>query len=312
LPSELICRPARWKFYGFGFDNLTTRDYFQMAGRAGRRGLDREGFVYSRINPHLIGLDTLKRIVYGEAEPILSQFNASYATLLNLYKQLGIKLLEVYPRSFHYFQSTKKKHKRARLNIERKLNLLTGMGYIADERVTEKGEFALWMYGYELMLSELWELQFLNDLGPAELCVLLAALVYEPRKNESPPSLPKHFHHLEKTCRRVLNQVHRQEEHHHVFPPTKQPYFHLARAVEAWIGGCQFHQLASHTDVDEGIIIRYFRMVIQLLRQLKTDPNISDGLRETISKTMPLVNRDIVDAEKLLRGLGPEEEIKNE
>jgi len=57
-----------------------------MAGRAGRRGLDKEGFVVSRINPSHIDMLSLEKIIYGKYEPIQSQLNSCYATILNLTK----------------------------------------------------------------------------------------------------------------------------------------------------------------------------------------------------------------------------------
>jgi len=49
-----------------------------MAGRAGRRGIDAEGFVYSRINLSRIFIDEVKRIIFSKPEEVRSQFNASY------------------------------------------------------------------------------------------------------------------------------------------------------------------------------------------------------------------------------------------
>jgi superfamily II RNA helicase len=233
MPARTVVFDELRKFYGFGFDFLTNRDYFQMAGRAGRRGIDTVGFVYARVNPHLIRFDVIERVMSGKMEPIMSQFNASYATLLNLYKKLGKKLLDIYPRSFHYFQSGQKKHKRAIALIERKLELLKEMGYLNDDGLTPKGDFASWMYGYELMLSELWEAGDLDRLNPSELCVMLMALVYEPRKNETPPALPKQYKYIEKKCNDLFVDILRLEEHHHVFPFVKKPNFHLTETDDA-------------------------------------------------------------------------------
>jgi superfamily II RNA helicase len=81
------------------------------------------------------------------------------------------------------------------------------------------------------------------------------------------------------------------------------PEMNLAPAIEAWVAGCRFQELGRHTDVDEGEIIRYFRMVVQLLRQLKQAPRVSERLRETAVKAMRAMNRDLVDAEKQLRNM---------
>ncbi len=303
MPAKTVVFDELRKFYGTHFANLRTRDYFQMAGRAGRRGMDARGFVYSRINPHQLPFPALTRIVYGSPEPIESQFNSCYATLLNLYSQLGEKLIEIYPRSFHYFQSNKKGRQKGVAAMEKKLVLLKDMGFIREERLTAKGEFASWMYGYELLLSEMLEEGYLDTLDEAKLSALLCSLVFEPRKNQRCDPLPPHLHGVERKALHALKKLHAKELQHKIYPPTKQPYFHLATALEAWIAGALFSELGRHTDVDEGEIIRHFRMVIQLLRQLKQAPQVSEKLRRTAKSAMEKTNRDLVDAEKQLRNM---------
>ena len=301
MPAKTVIFDELRKFYGTHFDFLRTRDYFQMAGRAGRRGMDSTGFVYSRINPHYIQYPAVQRVVFGKPEPILSQFNSCYATLLNLYARLGAKLLDIYPRSFHFFQSNRKGREKAVAGLERKLGLLKDLGYLGGEGLTTKGEFASWMYGYELLLSEMLEEGYLEMLDPTKLSVLLCALVFEPRKNQELRALPPHLAGLEKKAIYYLRKIHAAEGAHKVYPPTKLPHFHLALSLQAWVGGCEFHELGKWTDVDEGEMIRYFRMVAQLLRQLKLAPQVSPRLRQTASEGFRAINRDLVDAEKQLK-----------
>lgn len=303
MPAKTVVFDELRKFYGTHFAFLRTRDYFQMAGRAGRRGMDAQGFVYLRVNPHQISYPQLTRVVFGKPEAIESQFNSCFATLLNLYAQFGSKLLDIYPRSFHFFQSNKKGRLKGVASIERKLALLKDLGFLAEEGLTPKGEFASWMYGYELLLSEMLEDGFLETLDEVKLCVLLAALVFEPRKNQLSADLPSAFKILDKKSADYLRKIHLKEGYHKVYPPTKMPYFHLAKAMEAWIGGVRFAELVSHTDVDEGEVVRYFRMTIQLLRQLRQAPQVSDKLRETAKSAIQKINRDLVDAEKQLRNI---------
>jgi superfamily II RNA helicase len=301
MPAKTVIFDEMRKFYGTHFGVLRTRDYFQMAGRAGRRGMDEAGFVYARVNPHDTPYPSLMRIVYGQPEPIESQFNSCYATLLNLYSQFGERLMDIYPKSFHYFQSNRKGRQKGITAIERKLALLKELGHLGGEKLTPKGAFASWMYGYELLLSEMLEEGYLETLDEIKLSVLLCALVFEPRRNQECPRLPGNIIPVERKSMSVLKRVHLKEASHRVWPHTKHPHFHLARAMEAWMGGCLFVELGSHTETDEGEIIRYFRMVTQLLRQLKQAPQVSPKLRETAKNAVQKINRDLVDAEKQLR-----------
>ncbi len=308
MPAKTVVFDELRKFYGTGFNFLRTRDYFQMAGRAGRRGMDKTGFVISRINPHEMPYHTLMKVIFGEPEAIESQFNSCYATLLNLYSQFGSKLLDIYPRSFHFFQSNRKGRLKGVAAIERKLALLRDMGYLAEDTLTQKGEFASWMYGYELALSEMLEDGYLDTLDAVKLSILLCALIFEPRKNQTYRALAPTMAAVEKKVLFYTRKIQAMELNHKVYPQIKNPHFHLTEALEAWLGGAGFHQLGRHTDVDEGEIIRYFRMVIQLLRQIKQAPQVTPRLRQTASSAIEKINRDLVDAEKQLRNMEPEAE----
>ena len=74
----------------------------------------------------------------------------------------------------------------------------------------------------------------------------------------------------------------------------------LAKAMEGWMHGMKFAKIPDLTDTDEGEVIRYFRMAIQILREISDAP-ISPVLAGRIKNTIRMINRDIIDAEKQLR-----------
>ncbi|MFH1458434.1 MAG: DEAD/DEAH box helicase [Candidatus Omnitrophota bacterium] len=302
MPSRSVMFDDLRKFYGRYVRNLKTRDFYQMAGRAGRRGIDREGFVYSRINPHRIKPEEVRRIIFGKPEEVHSQFNTSYATLLNLYEKYKEELFKVYPLSLHYFQSRKSEQKEAVRLIESKLKLLKEMNYIAGGHLTEKGHFSKTIYGYELILSELYEQNILEQLDEFGLGVLTAAVVFEPRKNqESPRGISKNSRHSKQICEEIYDKIKRKEHRYKIYPVSKPPCFHLSLCMEAWLRGTSFDKILRFTDTDEGELVRYFRMSVQILREINSANIASPALREKIKETRRVINRDIVDAEKQLR-----------
>jgi superfamily II RNA helicase len=302
MPSRSVMFDDLRKFYGRYVRNLKTRDFYQMAGRAGRRGMDKEGFVYCRLNLNRIGLDEVKRIIYGKPEEVKSQLNTSYATILNLYEKHKDNLFDVYPKSLHYFQSKKNEQKIALNLLEAKLKLLKEMGYIYGKELTNKGRFAKTVYGYELILSELYEENILEQLDEFGLGVIAAAVVFEPRKNQRMPiGLSKNTKKIKHACEDIFDTIKRKEERYRIHPFSKLPYFHLAVAMEAWLRGTSFDKILRYTDTDEGEVVRYFRMSVQILREINEAKVASHLLRDKIKETIRVINRDIVDAEKQLR-----------
>jgi len=301
MPARTVIFDELRKFYGTGFATLRTRDFYQMAGRAGRRGMDKEGFVAVRLHPNDITYPEVMRVLYGKHEPVISQFNSAYATLLNLHKQFGLQLLDIYPRTLHHYQSTRNGRKKALDLLKRKLALLDELGYLLKEGLTEKGEFASWIYGYELMTAELHATGFLDDLSGEDLIVLLASLIYEPRKGIQHPRLQGSFKKLESAADAAVRNIYSKEKRYRVRPYTKPAHFYLAAAMQAWTRGADFNALLKLTPADEGEIVRYIRMVIQLLRQLASAPHSSQKLKVTCQSAIGTINRGVVDAEKQLR-----------
>ncbi|MBL7158147.1 MAG: DEAD/DEAH box helicase [Candidatus Omnitrophica bacterium] len=300
MPARTVVFDELRKFYGRFFSTLKTRDFYQMAGRAGRRGIDKEGFVYTRINPRFINFEELKDTIYGEPEEVRSRFNASYATVLNLYDRYGEKLYGIYPFSFHYFQENKKAKDRAVALLRAKVGILKELGYIKNERLTEKGYFAGKVYGYELSLTELYTSGFLNNLSEIELGILCLALVFEPRKGDHQTPVTKKAGHIHKKTEEILGHINYLEKKYRISPLSKKYYFQLAPSLEAWMKNEPFDSVLRLTGTDEGELIRYFRMCAQILREILDTP-ATEELKQKTKIAMSLINRDIVDAEKQLR-----------
>ncbi len=301
MPSRSVVFDELRKYYGSYVRPLKVRDFYQMAGRAGRRGLDTEGFVYCRVNPRRIRPDEVQRVIYGNPEEVKSQLNTSYATILNLYEKYKENLFKIYPLSLHYYQSKSYQQKDALRGIESKLNLLKCLGYVENEGLSRKGEFAKTVYGYELILSELYANNVLEQLDEFGLGIIACAAVFEPRKNQRTVKLSKAARSIQRVCEEVYMEVKKYEARFHIYSFSKQPYFHLSPAIEAWLRGTSFDKAAQFTDTDEGEIVRYFRMSIQILREIAESHAASSILKSKIRETIRVMNRDIVDAEKQLR-----------
>ena len=299
MPSRTVCFDEISKYYRGRRRYLRIRDFYQMAGRAGRRGIDEEGFVFIRLRPFKQDVEAISRILEGKPEPIRSQFNASYATILNLYRDLKEKLLEIYPSTFHYFQFGRKRKSQRKI-LESKLSLLKYLGYIRKNKLTSKGIFASNIFGYELIISELWERNYFENLSWKDLGVVICATVTEVRPGEKMPRLDKRTKKLKTELEQTARKIQKIERKFKIYPQIKTPHFQLANAIKGWLEGKRFGEILELTHSDEGEIIRNFRMTIQVLRDMNQEI-ISENLRNKIQKLFTTLNRDLIDAEWQLK-----------
>ena len=86
------------------FRPLLARQYWQMAGRAGRQGIDDRGYVFSLLDETDIDYQTIEYLQSGRTENVRSRFNLNYSAILNLYARVGDRVVEAWARSFARFQ----------------------------------------------------------------------------------------------------------------------------------------------------------------------------------------------------------------
>ena len=92
---------------GSGWRSLSASELQQMTGRAGRRGRDNVGFVVVAPGVHQ-NPERIARLLTAPADPLISQFRATYTTLLNLLDAFGSfsAVREIAERSFAYRATT--------------------------------------------------------------------------------------------------------------------------------------------------------------------------------------------------------------
>ena len=83
-PVKTACFDSPSKFDGISFRPMTNLEYFQMAGRAGRRGIDLKGSVYILADLKNLRPEEFPSTKPDEIEELKSQFNLSYNSVLNL------------------------------------------------------------------------------------------------------------------------------------------------------------------------------------------------------------------------------------
>jgi ATP-dependent RNA helicase DOB1 len=104
MPARTVVFTAARKFDGRDFRDLSSGEYIQMSGRAGRRGLDDRGVVIMMCDEKLEP-SAAKTMVKGEADRLDSAFHLGYNMILNLMKVEGISPEYMLERCFYQFQN---------------------------------------------------------------------------------------------------------------------------------------------------------------------------------------------------------------
>ncbi|CAK1602267.1 unnamed protein product [Parnassius mnemosyne] len=104
MPARTVVFTNCQKFDGKNFRFITSGEYIQMSGRAGRRGLDDKGIVILMIDQKVTP-SVVKGMVQGKADPINSAFHLTYNMVLNLLRVEEINPEYMLERSFFQFQN---------------------------------------------------------------------------------------------------------------------------------------------------------------------------------------------------------------
>ncbi len=300
MPARTVVLDEVKKKYGRFFRALKVRDFYQMAGRSGRRGIDKEGYVYSRIDTRFVSYEDLESVIKGKPEDIKSRFNVSYATILNLYETFGEELFQIHSQSFYAYLEKSVSGSRQLEQMKSRLTILKQLGYIHEFRLTEKGYFARKIHGNELPLAELFGYGVLEDLTLNQLAILALAAVYAPRPKARKTRLSSEVKTLESVTSEVVRGIHRFEKKLKVAVLSKPFYYDLSGSLLKWMKNKDFHTIIEELEVDEGEVIRYYRMGIQVLREMLDTP-VSKGLKTKIERAIHLINRGVIDAEAQLK-----------
>ncbi|KAF2086112.1 putative ATP dependent RNA helicase [Saccharata proteae CBS 121410] len=158
--------------------------------------------------------------------------------------------------------------------------------------------------GDELVLSELLFNRFFNELTPEQCAACLSCFIFEEKTNQPPQlreELAKPYREIQAQARTVA-KISQESK----LPVNEEEYLHgfkfeLMEVVFAWSKGASFAEICKMTDVYEGSLIRLFRRLEELLRQIAQAAKVmgSSDLEEKFTKSLEVIKRDIVAAQSL-------------
>ncbi|MFW5991395.1 MAG: DEAD/DEAH box helicase [Candidatus Nanoarchaeia archaeon] len=263
MPAKSVCLDSLRKFTNEGFRFLNSKEFFQITGRAGRRGIDEKGLGIGVVRKG----DDLQKIASFTKEdkmPINSQFKLSYNTILNMIEMHTQEEIEkILTLNLYTYQELKGKIddinmlNNIRARYQKAVSILEKKGYIVNQELTQKGRFAAKIFSNELEISEI----FFSELKLSEyrLLLILGALVFEERK------MTRFFKRFpDKDVYELKNYLQSS------FPKAKwvNNIPKVTAIIKPAMEGQGFLQILKNTNFLEGDLIRIYMQILDRLEQI--------------------------------------------
>jgi superfamily II RNA helicase len=269
MPAKTVCFESLRKYDGIAFRYLNSKEYFQIAGRAGRRGIDREGYAYVMVDRRDFDYNKIRQVTDEDKDPIVSQFRLSVNTVLNLIKNHNsAEIQEILCKSFSSFQQygsrfNVMRNYRSHNSFDRLKHTLEKLGYIYNNQLTEKGEFSSRIYSDEILIGEIFATTFYQQMNLYQTLLVLGCLAYESSDRVE-------FHNTYKDNKYLKMLKHKLSKNNFM---KKDKRFRQIEDVNAMIYPCynkkDIFDVIENTTMPEGDLIRFFRQMIDKIRQIR-------------------------------------------
>jgi len=138
MPARTVVFDNIKKHDGKQFRTLLPAEYIQMAGRAGRRGLDSTGTVVILCKNEVFEISELHGMMQGKPTRLESKFRLTYSMILNLLRVEQLRVEDMMKRSFAELDTQKKQasHKERAAELKKELEVLPDISSGIYEEVT--------------------------------------------------------------------------------------------------------------------------------------------------------------------------------
>jgi ATP-dependent RNA helicase HelY len=320
MPARSVVIERFTKYGGAGRATLTSGEYLQLTGRAGRRGLDEEGHAIVLWSAETSYAEAA-RVASAPPPDLRSAFRPTYNLAVNLASRFDRATADaVLERSFAQWQAPPQRPDLLSRQLGHRVAALCDLGYMDGWSLTDAGRRLGRIYHEsDLLVAEALATDLLTGAEPSVLAGVLSAVVFEPRRarriaghsqhgrqghGSGPkrsakrrPALQdrlgeKRLADLHGRCEALAEAAERIRlvEEAHGVPRTRQPSAGLSTAITSWARGASFGTAlgVAARDVGElapGDFVRTVKSVADLVQQVTyaaVDPATARAAREAV------------------------------
>jgi superfamily II RNA helicase len=290
FPARTIVLVNSDLFNGHDFSPLSGTAFHQMTGRAGRRGLDRIGFLVA-IPGRFMDLDHIRKLLSREPEDILSQIRNDFSMILNLLlSHRPEDIRDIFAKSLASYQLRRRPaHTNARRegtdlwdDFLKHLKFLRGEGFVGDDdRLTETGVWASKLrLDQPLLIAECLRSGAFPSQDETLLAAVVAPFVYDGDQ-ETRIDLKKIPKRLAQACLRVAKTVKPISQRMEAAGFDTQPLSVWPGVVMyRWARGGNWDDIIQTAGIADGdmamLVLRTADNLRQIMSLRQTHPDMAD------------------------------------
>ncbi len=297
------------RFNGADFMPLTSTEFHQMTGRAGRRGMDKVGFAVT-LPGKFMDLRLIAKLINSPASDVHSQIRINFSMVLNLLlSHTPDQIKELLDKSFASFLLAKKRRNavvpgfindvsgQLWKDFQRRLNFLKEHDYVSkDDTLTDDGIWASKLrIDQPLMVAEGFRLGIFPETDPALLAAIMSSFVNERETDDDkiskdliPKKLVSSFLHIKKMLRPFAKNMFTQG--FSVNPICLEP----AVTIFSWAADMPWEKVVQNSGLAEGDLARLILRTSDNLRHIRNLSHIFPEAAETSKKSIDLLNKEPV------------------
>ena len=320
MPARSVALERFTKYSDSGRKFLTSGEFSQMTGRAGRRGLDDEGHAIvcftNEVEFHDVG-----RVALAPPSELHSSFRPTYNFTSNLINHFEFETaLEVVQCSYAQFETDRRATPSKRplgYQMIARHKVLEELGYAEGWKLNKQGQLLRSIYHEcDLLIAESITSGVFEDLEAAQLAGLLSCFVFESKRSTRAPHAGKNVTTKKKSINdrlgserraNITDRLHeiqtnnaliREVEERYKVPHTKEPDGKFATTITAWARGSSLSVVLDLADAEigqtsPGDFVRNAKQVADLCEQLARMSDLT-AVAEVAAEARDYVLRSVV------------------